>query len=264
MEQNNLEDLIKTTLDQRNIKPSPEAKERLINVLNSKPRKKPVLWFRYGIAASIVFLLFFVLGKLILKNDNINQLNRVTIQKETPELKEDKEPIFYKENKIVSGDQPILIYNNKTQPKDSSSVLYSDNSNINIPSQNSLKHKEDVPLEVPQEIHREFEEVVSNFKSQNEAIVLENKSLNDSTQLKTTNVFTYISPENLLAVTQSDTSLQLSSGKQKLPDMYVNSDDLLLEMERQLFDDKHKNFFKKAGKRLKKLNEAIANRNYEH
>jgi len=44
----------------------------------------------------------------------------------------------------------------------------------------------------------------------------------------------------------------------------VNSDTLLLEMERQLFDEENKSIFKKAGKQIKKIKTSLANRNFKN
>lgn len=264
MEPNNIEDLIKSALDQRKINPSPEAKERLILALNSKPKKKKVLWFRYGIAACVTFLLLFLAGNLILKDDNLNQPNRVTIQKKTIEVHKEKESMISNENIMVSEDLPLPVEIEKPQLKDTSTVLYTNQLQRDLLSQKNAKNEEELKTEITQEIPHYSEEVKNNYTLQTNAEVLTNTSQKDSTQRNKTSEFSYITPENLLAETQADTSLQWSSYEEKLPDMYVNSDDLLLEMERQLFDDKHKNFFKKVGKRLKKLNETIVYRNYEH
>jgi hypothetical protein len=87
MEPNRIEKLIKNTINERRIEPSADARTRLIEALNSKPKKKKKLWIRYGIAASIVFLLCFVGGRSLMKNVVLEQPLDVTFQKDIPDTK---------------------------------------------------------------------------------------------------------------------------------------------------------------------------------
>jgi hypothetical protein len=74
--------------------------------------------------------------------------------------------------------------------------------------------------------------------------------------------FPYVTPEVLLLAVEGDSS-QLFKVKVTSPTNYVNSNQLLLEMERQLFDEENKSIFKKATKQLKKIKTSVANRNFK-
>ena len=259
MEPNNIEKLIKATIKERSIEPSADARNRLIEALNSKPKKKKKLWARYGIAVSIVFLLCFVGGRLLMKNVIVEDPIEVTFQKDIPESK--------KEDKL---DNAIISTQIIEEPSISSHKI---NSKSNRPSNKAIvtaTHAEEKHLNTEIKKNQsnalkekpELEFVSSPILSKDAIKVSEVVIRKDTIAKKIEQLFPFVTPEALLAAVEGDSS-QLLKVKVMTPTNYVNSDQLLLEMERQLFDEENKSIFKKATKQLKKIKTSVANRNFK-
>ncbi|WP_296311716.1 hypothetical protein [Winogradskyella sp. UBA3174] len=261
MEPNNIEKLIKTTIKDRSIAPSAGARKRLIEVLNAKPKKKKKLWVRYGVAASVVFLLSFVGGRLLIKKLEVERPIQVTIQKEIPALKEHKAPVFNSEkeeaiiNKETKSNKGIV----KLNDLETASKLSANTSEKHIETlEDSSKNKNNIKTS----------NALQNFNkgtfAKNETIELKLLAVKDSTKINNEKLFPYVTPERLLAEIENDSSLERIKIIKNVPTTYIDSDKLLVEIEKQVFDEKNKSIFKKAGRQMKKIKEALANRNYRN
>jgi hypothetical protein len=258
MEPNRIEKLIKNTINERRIEPSADARTRLIEALNSKPKKKKKLWIRYGIAASIVFLLCFVGGRSLMKNVVLEQPLDVTFQKDIPDTKQEVKPVNAIISKQIIDEQPTSTqkFNSKSNRPVNKAIVaanQTDEKHLNI----KIKNQSNGLSENPQ---LEFEKRPTLIKDASlvSEVVIEKDTLHKKIEQR----FPYVTPEVLLLAVEGDSS-QLFKVKVTSPTNYVNSNQLLLEMERQLFDEENKSIFKKATKQLKKIKTSVANRNFK-
>ncbi|WP_405571695.1 hypothetical protein [Winogradskyella sp. Asnod2-B02-A] len=254
MEPDNIEKLIQDNFKDRSIEPSSQARERLIVALNTEPKKKKKLWINYAVAASLVLGLLFVGSKLLFKDGVVEQPVEISFEKELPkDTQNEITPNLIKQNNALAleGQQDS---NQETEIKKRSKMVSNSKelkSKNKVAEQNLQTNEEDeLPLENPTVIiEKELVKV---------------KETEGIAEVQSLNQFQYITAEQLLESAGKDSSLILIQNKKQLSDSYLDSDQLLLEMEKELFDEKNKSIFKKAGKQLKQLNEAVANRNYEH
>lgn len=255
MEPDNIEKLIQDNFKDRSIEPSSQARERFIVALNNEPKKKKKLWINYAVAASLVLgLLLFVGGKLLFKDGVVEQPIEISFEKELPkDTQNEITPNPIKQNNaLVLEDQQDS--NHKTEIKQRSKM---------VSNSKELKSKNKV-AEQNLQTNKEDELQIENPTTIIEKELVKSKETEDIAVIKLPKQFEYITAEQLLESAGKDSSLILIQNKKQLSDSYLDSDQLLLEMEKELFDEKNKSIFKKAGKQLKQLNEAVANRNYEH
>lgn len=259
MEPDNVEKIIKDTFKEREIAPSSEARERLIVTLNTKPKKKRKLWLRYAVAASLLLGFFFVGSQFVLKTDSNEQPLQLgydnEISVETDEVKQNvtPEPKLTKEV-LVSETEEDSRNTVQSKKEEQQPIL---NSNV-TPSKQQLAEtsnriqakKESLPVVEFIDKSATDEQMITDSKEQ-----LANAN--------TLNQTPYITAEELLQITTTKRPLEQQKNIIAQPKTYLESDALLVEMERELFDEKNKSIFKRASKHLKGFKEAVANRNYK-
>ncbi|WP_299521647.1 hypothetical protein [Winogradskyella sp.] len=249
MERDNTEDLIKEIINNREITPTDKARERLIAALNSKRKEKKVIWLRYAIAASIVVTLCYVGAKMMLERINESEPTPKIVNDNKPLPIEQKPSIIKRELEAKGADSfnnVVGVQEIEKDPKPKVKV---------VTVKTEIKHDE-LPIQ--------HKEMLASIKSE----LLEPKNETvfkvDSAISVLPNQFIYITAEDLLAsLTTDSSSLKLNETLKKPQDKYVESEALLLEIERQRFDEKNKGIFNKARRELKKVKEALANRNYK-
>lgn len=254
MEQNNIEQLIKNRIRERSIKPAPEARERLINVLNSKPKKKKNYWIRYAIAASLLLALFFNGVKMLLKNDEINQLDEIIIQKEIRELKQNEKSEFNKNNNPVVFDEELEVNLNKEKVKEPVTIIKQSTVVNKVKKSNPLGLEKENKLEV----------INGNVIPKKELVAITPVAKKDSIIINTKAQFRYITAKDLLAEVTTDTTAEQIQISKKTPQIYIKTNQLLVDIEKELFYERNKNFLKKAKRQFKNVKKAVASRNYEH
>ncbi|WP_178985470.1 hypothetical protein [Winogradskyella helgolandensis] len=254
MEPNNIEKLVQDNFKDRSIEPSAQARERLIVALNTKPKNNKKLWIHYAVAASLVLGLIFVGGKFLFNVGGVEQAPEISYEKDIPkEIQEQNSPDSIDQNKAI-------VLENHEDPKQEpemrkQSKIVSNSKEIvseNKVAKQNIQTNEKAKLSIENPTISISKDLVKAKKAEDLAVI------------KSTEQVQYISAEQLLESAGKDHSLNLIQNKKQLSDSYLNADQLLLEMEKELFDEKNKSIFKKAGKQLKQLNEAVANRNYEH
>ncbi|WP_282030893.1 hypothetical protein [Winogradskyella eximia] len=253
MEPNNIEKLIQDNFKDRSIEPSAQARERLIVALNTKPKKKKNLWINYAVAASLILGLLFVGGKILFNGGVVEQPIEISFDKELPKIQQEKTTDLVNQNNVIAVEEQ-QDFKQETQTIKQSKVVSNSKGKV---SKNEI---------VKQELQTNKED---ELQIENPTVIIEKnlvkvKETEGISEVKSSNQFQYITAEQLLESARKDSSLNLIQNKKQLSDSYLDSDQLLLEMEKELFDEKNKSIFKKAGKQLKQLNEAVANRNYEH
>ena len=249
MERDNIEDFIKEVIGNREINPSDDARERLIDALNTKQKSKKVIWLRYAVAASIVVTLCYVGAKMMLERVNESEPIPQIVNDDVP-LPIDQKPIIIKKeleaNVIDSFNDVVTIKEVKKNQKPKVKAVTV-----------KTKIKQDkLPIQ--------DKEMLASTKS--ELLQPKNETVLkvDSAITVLPNQFIYITAEDLLAsLTTDSSSLKLNKNQKKAQNNYVESETLLLEIERQRFDEKNKGIFNKARRELKKVKEALANRNYK-
>ncbi|WP_179320025.1 hypothetical protein [Winogradskyella helgolandensis] len=254
MEPNNIEKLIQDNFKDRSIEPSAQARERLIVALSTKPKNNKKLWIHYAAAASLVLGLIFVGGKFLLNEGVEKQATEISFEKDVPnETQQQNTPDYVIQNKAI-------VLETQQESKQEPEIRKQSKVTSNLKETVSKKIVAKQDIETTEEV---------NLLLENSTIVIDKdlvkvKESEDIAVIKSPQQFQYITAEELLESTGKDHSLNLIQNKKQLSDSYLNADQLLLEMEKELFDEKNKSIFKKAGKHLKQLNEAVANRNYEH
>lgn len=245
MEPNNIEQLVKTTFDDRHIEPSSNARERLVDALNSESKTKRAIWWRYAVAASIVLVLCMVGGKIFFEKNEATVPDQVVDEKEIPQIKSE-EPVMTDEQ----SDLQLSLEENIS--KETPSVV--------PPKINTIasKTKTEKTVADQSEDHPKLMDVLKK-----ETIGVESIAKIDSIKMSIPEQFMYVTPEDLLAATVGDSTPQLIQNTKRMSETYIESDQLLLETERQLFEEKNKHIFYRVGKQLKKIKESVANRNYK-
>ncbi|WP_179377209.1 hypothetical protein [Winogradskyella wichelsiae] len=254
MELNNIENLIKENFKDRSIKPSSEARNRLIVALNTKPKKKKKLWLNYAVVASFIIGLFLVGSQFFLKNQDIEQPVKIGFEKNKPQLKQNDALDLKDQNNAIVLEEQQELKPIKTRIEKEKLISNSKGKTLK---------QELVQEEFPFQKKQDFlvENRVKLFKEKDSIKEEGVERLANDSKIKP---FQYITAEKLLQVTMADSSLELHKNHNKQIKTYLESEELLVKMETQLFDEKNKSIFKKAGKQLKELKEAVANRNYEH
>ncbi|WP_179353607.1 hypothetical protein [Winogradskyella vidalii] len=259
MEPDNIEKIIQDNFKEREIAPSSEARERLIVALNTKPKKKRKMWLHYAVAASVLLGLFFVGSQFVLKTENNEQPLQIGYDNDTSEETDEVKHNVTPEPKVI---KEVLVFETE---EDSRSPLQSKkeeqhptlNSNV-TPSKQQLAEtsnriqakKESLPVE-------EF----IDKSATDEQMITDNKE--QLANANTLNQTPYITVEELLQIATTKRPVEQQKNKIAQPKTYLESDALLVEMEKELFDEKNKSIFKRASKQLKGFKEAVANRNYK-
>lgn len=258
MEHNNIEKLIKDTFSERAIEPSTEARERLNTLLNSKSKKKNKIWLPYAAAGAVLFGLWFFGSKILFKNPNLEQIIPVITTKEAKQPlnsikpKESPDQNFTPElitltNKVVITETNLkLEIKNKTSTDHNSALKYT----VTPARQEDLSKATD-RIAINQLTNTVQSKELAELSKETEKSIIERQSL-------------YVTAKDLLVTTDLDSSIRLIQNKKKQSTSYVNSNQLLIEMEKQLFEEKNKNVFSKARKQLNKIKEVVADRNYKN
>ncbi len=254
MEPNNIEEFVKTSLKESEIIPSAEARERLIAALNGKPKKKKTTWLYYGIAASIV-LFFSLLGVHLLSNNlDVEQPVQITIENHKSDIKP--------ENVLV--DQEIK------KQEDSDKFKVSPSSNEHVVTHKNAKNITQINSEIYKDSSkpiRKANELVLKLpinSVDSSGVVAKSEIRTDTAEKEPLKRFSYITAKELMATVANDSTTKLLEPNIKTPATYLNSNQLLVEMERQLFDEANKSIFKRTARKLKKIKASVANRNFKN
>lgn len=257
MEQHNIEKLVKEAIKDRNIEPSLQARERLITALNSEPKKKKHVWIYYALVAAVLILLYIVGSQV--QNENLN-----------PEVRPE---ITFEKYEVESNAK-------KTQPEDYTIQTEVSNNEVAHQSKDKASNKlqiNKVAIDEGKTVKSDITTTISDSLVDNQLLAhktnsiknaLQNTVVNASNEIDSTSnmlkkAYAFITPEHLLAEVETDSSSKLRPSSSAKTKNYVGSNQLLLEMERQLFDEQNKSIFKKAGHQLKKVKTAVANRNFK-
>ncbi|RCW92784.1 hypothetical protein [Winogradskyella arenosi] len=254
MELDNIEKLIQDNFESREIKPSLEAKERLIIALNTNLKKKKKMWLHYAVAASLLLGLLLTGSQFLLNTENpVEPLRSGTNLKIVEETRGEDNDVS--ESHIVTNAidtvkkvdlEPVTTTVNVRRSKSMAKVL---------------KHQpvtEELPVKTSSESQPNEH---TNLQNENLVKVESNES---QSKMNSQESFQYITADQLLQIATTDNTIELRKSKTKDSKNYLESDVLLVEMEKELFYEKNKSIFKKAAKQLKELKEAVADRNYEH
>jgi hypothetical protein len=257
MEQHNIEKLVKEAIKELSIEPSMQARERLIAGLHTEPKKKKRLWIYYASAAAVLILLFVVGIKV--QNGNLDSeiLPEITFQKEEVESNTNKakQQDYIAPSDVVTdevADQTMVTSSNKTLVNNGSKVEAKTRKTISRSAINDslVSHKL-----LATKTNTSENEIKNSVGTSSNDLKTNSEKLHKS--------FAFITPEHLLASVETDSSPKMIPSKVSKTINYVGSNQLLLEMERQLFDEKNKGIFKKAGHQLKKVKTAVVNRNFK-
>ena len=257
MEHNNIEKLVKEAIKNRSVEPSMQARERLIKALNFELKKKKRLWIYYASAAAVLILLY-VVGTRV-QNENLDSeiLPEITFEKEgvKPNSNKPKQEDYTIQSEVLKDEvahQSKVKSTNKVQVNKGFIVEGKTRKNV-ITTTISDSLAENQLLAYKTSITKS--EIKNTVVKAPNDIDTKSKYLNEASS--------FITPEHLLAAVESDSSSRLLPPKNSKTTNYVGSNKLLLEMERQLFDEKNKSIFMKAGHQLKKVKTAVVNRNFK-
>lgn len=259
MEQDNIDELIEQTIKERSIEPSSYAKKRLIVALNSKPKDKKIIWLSYAAAAIIILGLFITVSDLAIKNSSIENFPKVIVEIDSVSQKSQKTPVSNTHNKSVVLENESNIDEDKLNINKSNVITKSKKSLVNNqlqkPNTKLYRHGNNIqvkPLDIPKN-----NTLFKNAEIASKAIVHKNIE-----EKEYSNQSLFISAETLLASVEED-SIGLIKTKKLKSKSYIRPDALLVEMERQLFEEENAGVFKKVKKKIKKIKEAVAARNYK-
>ncbi|MBV7270511.1 hypothetical protein [Winogradskyella luteola] len=254
MEPNNIEEFVKISLKESEITPSAEAREHLIAVLNGKPKKKKTPWLYYGIAASIV-LFFSLLGVRLLSNNlDVEQPAQITIENRKSDIKPND----------------VLVDQEIKKQEDSHEFKVSPSSNKHVFTHKNAKNIAQINSEIYKDSSkpiRKANELVLKLPLNlvdSSRVVAKSEIRTDTTEKEPLKHFSYITAKELMATVVNDSTTKFFEPNTKTPATYLNSNQLLVEMERQLFDEANKSIFKRTARQLKKIKTSVANRNFKN
>jgi hypothetical protein len=227
MKPNKIDNQIREKLSAREVQPSAQAWDRLDAMLAVSEEKKPKKgygWF--FVAASTI--LFFGLGFFLFNTNETTEINNSNSIVTT--INEEIDSVeTTKTNEIsVEKEQPVLVQNETNFSK----------------NETNKKSKE------------------TNKLTKEENLTKDNSS--SITQHPSTNIYKYVSPENLLAEVQTGEKV-ITSDKKISPKakMKVDANSLLTNVEKELDENHKETTFDKLNRKFKDAKSALANRNYE-
>lgn len=250
MEHDNIDQIIKEHFANKSIQPSLQAREHLIKALNSKTKKKKSTWLRLGIAASLILAFAFLTQLLFFSNAETESLRQVTSEKALPKIMDDVILQKIPENSEENGH---VIVNSKTEAFDNKESILTNRFKSDLDSQMSTTKIELIT-------RTKF----NHFLDQTEISNLSKPSAEDTNFIAAPSKVIFVTSENLMAFAVADSSIQIFQFEDKSPKAYADPNRLLIEIEKQLFDEKNKAIVNKAGRQLKKIKEALADRNYKN
>lgn len=243
MHQDNFEHSIKQALKDREVVPSLEGRDKLKELLNQSENKKTSNqvwpWF---VAATAVIGLFFVASVSMMDDSKIIIEPKVVIEEERVESIEPKIIPTTSKDELTNHEvveQSLKKLDSSTEQKSHSYRL------------------ETTMVDEPVSNPKDEIEVNSPLKEMKAAPSEENSNQEEEGK------HIFITPEALLASLEQEDTVIPHKTKTPKSSSFIESEKLLTKMEAQLFEEDHKDVFKKVGKQLKKVQEALADRNYK-
>ncbi|QTD37603.1 hypothetical protein JL193_16285 [Polaribacter batillariae] len=288
METNKLDNNVKKKLENRTIKPSDSAWERLSAQLDEQPKQKKKGWFFYiGYAASI--LAFISLGIYLFSNDDEMQTPKQIIVEETIDTISIKNKIDKMFNEVPV--EKAIVKNDKVEEKPVKKEVFKNNviankntnvrssavehSNKRIIAKNKIK-----PLVKKRQNNSS---IIAKVKENSKNLISDSNVSKKDTNAskinsKTTNSSIKVNSEDLLyAVTHSESEvkkyyakynvtkedvLKTIKSELKKSNLKVNPETILAEVERTINHDTFQNNFLNTLKnKITNIATAIANRN---
>ena len=277
MKTNKLDNNIKQQFENRTLKPSASAWERLSVQLDEQPKQKKKGWFFYiGAAASI--LLLIAVGIQVFSNDStkilpknkvvIEQIDKEIIDTELEKLKNEipVEEAIVKTDEIVEKKEPQKnVFSTKKKPE---REIYKDNflkkeifkKNKIVKNEHKIivaKVEEIKPDIIPSE--KKKSTITNTLKQDpNSSIKINSDDLLYAVTHSPQEVKNYYAKYNL----SRDDVLKTIQNQLKESSLKINSETILAEVERTIDDDDFQNnFLKSLKKRVSDIATAIASRN---
>ena len=289
MEANKFEKEIQQKLNQRKIRPSDSAWERLLDKLDAEGQQKKKGWLLYiGYAASIALIIsLFFLGNTDETEtpENTIVLQEITVPKIDKKLNQLKEPVITKEVFTLTSSSKIVENKAKSEEKKKPSIIKKKEL---FKNQNLLKTDKSVIAQKPK---TNFENTIDpnidktiNFKEtvENGSAIFNNKLENqnkliDSSKFISKTSISVDSDALLFAVTHSKEEIRGYYKKYRISqakvlktiqdelnknNLKINPSTILAEVEREVNEESFQNnFYQFIKKRVSDVAVAIANRN---
>jgi len=289
MEANKFEKEIQQKLNQRKIRPSDSAWERLSDKLDAEGQQKKKGWLLYiGYAASIALIIsLFFLGNTDETEtpENTIVLQEITVPKIDKKLNQLKEPVITKEVFTLTSSSKIVENKAKSEEKKKPSIIKKKEL---FKNQNLLKTDKSVIAQKPK---TNFENTIDpnidktiNFKEtvENGSAIFNNKLENqnkliDSSKFISKTSISVDSDALLFAVTHSKEEIRGYYKKYRISqakvlktiqdelnknNLKINPSTILAEVEREVNEESFQNnFYQFIKKRVSDVAVAIANRN---
>ena len=262
MEMNSLEEEIRQVVRNRTISPSEDSRQKLSDLL-AKPisTKKKIPWMSWAVAASIVIGSFLIGIDQLLNVDSVQEPTKISYDNQ--ENSDINGAVVSQDEKIKYENNGSKIYNDSSLTEDihQKSALAIEKKSTSLTNQfNLTTSQNDNRPEVEQfSLVENKNESTTEFSYELTSTSLDSSNSN-SNQAET---YKYITPNELLASVTNDSSSKLKSTSDSMSSQYINPDKLLTDMEGQLFMEANKGVLHKVGKELKKMKEAVANRNHQ-
>ena len=158
-----------------------------------------------------------------------------------------------------------LVKNDKLNDSIAIDSQLKNSANISVNSKYSVIKRDN--LHTNTKVKTDFDTRQANLSQMDSLRISEKRLLQDpllaSIILLDVSSNNYVTPEELISSIENDDSLQVKSTNQSEYTNYVNAIKLLTEMENQSFINKNQGVLHKVGKELKRMKEALANRNHE-
>ena len=289
MEANKFEQEIQQKFNQRKIRPSDSAWERLSDKLDAEGQQKKKGWLLYiGYAASIALIIsLFFLGNTDETEtpENTIVLQEITVPKIDKKLNQLKEPVITKEVFTLTSSSKIVENKAKSEEKKKPSIIKKKEL---FKNQNLLKTDKSVIAQKPK---TNFENTIDpnidktiNFKEtvENGSAIFNNKLENqnkliDSSKFISKTSISVDSDALLFAVTHSKEEIRGYYKKYRISqakvlktiqdelnknNLKINPSTILAEVEREVNEESFQNnFYQFIKKRVSDVAVAIANRN---
>ncbi|MBL0735486.1 hypothetical protein JI750_01200 [Flavobacterium sp. GN10] len=246
MEPNNFEKDFREKLNQREIKPSNKAWDRLDAMLSVAEEKKPIKLDSKKSKRKWLYIAASFIGFLLVGTIYFNRSEIVEIKKDTPIVLEQKINRDTLNIVGISKDNVVSVNNHNKKPiiKNAIAVVGIHNQN-----KNSKQLESKVELSAKNDLKGDSA-IINSFENKNHQS--ENKSK-------------YITAEQLLAEVNGKVETKSADEviKKNRKAVSVNPNDLLLNAETELNQSYRESALDKFNKNLKAVKSAIANRNYE-
>lgn len=254
MEPNNIDQLIKQHLKDKEVVPSIQAREKLSELIDtSKQSNRKQIWFRLSIAASLI------IGLFIFKQYVFNQTTSINPKVDSQDV-------------IIVDQQPKPTLDKESTPKNNNNQNKENTSKTEKTSITKNKVKSTKQSQIAYFKTETNQNETIKTKTDNNIVIndLEYVKIDEDTlsikpklDTKNTSINTYITPNALLASLDDNENTTIEDTLKLKPTNtnYVNSDRLLLNTEKQLFFDESKGTLQKISKHYKSIKTAVVNRN---